>query len=80
MEGMKVLVVEDDPSVADGIIDGLGDATFTVHHSATGAAALTDVESFKPDIVLLELGLPDMAGTDVCRVVTFQRLSGKSMS
>lgn len=70
---MKVLVVEDDPSVADGIVDGLGDATFTVHHSATGTAALVDVETFNPDIVLLDLGLPDMDGTDVCREI--RRLS-----
>lgn len=69
---MKVLVVEDDPSVADGIIDGLGDAAFDVHHSATGAAALTDFATFAPDIVLLDLGLPDMDGTDVCRAIRKQ--------
>jgi DNA-binding response OmpR family regulator len=63
----KVLVVEDDPSVADGIIDGLGDASFEVHHSATGTAALSDFATFAPDIVLLDLGLPDMDGTEVCR-------------
>ncbi len=67
MGRVKVLVVEDDPSVADGIIDGLGDAAFEVHHSATGAAALSDFATFAPDIVLLDLGLPDMDGTDVCR-------------
>ena len=67
MGRVKVLVVEDDPSVADGIIDGLGDAAFEVHHSATGAAALSDFATFGPDIVLLDLGLPDMDGTDVCR-------------
>lgn len=59
--------------MADGIIDGLGDATFTVLHSATGASAIADVTSFKPDIVLLDLGLPDMDGTDVCREI--RRLS-----
>ena len=69
---MKVLVVEDDPSVADGIVDGLSDAAFEVHHSATGAAALADFSSFGPDIVLLDLGLPDMDGTDVCRALRKQ--------
>ena len=72
MGRVKVLVVEDDPSVADGIIDGLADAAFDVHHSATGAAALADFAEFAPDIVLLDLGLPDMDGTDVCRVLRKQ--------
>ncbi len=72
MGRVKVLVVEDDPSVADGIIDGLGDAAFEVHHSATGAAALSDFATFAPDIVLLDLGLPDMDGTDVCRALRKQ--------
>ena len=72
MGSVKVLVVEDDPSVADGIIDGLGDAAFDVHHSATGAAALDDFATFAPDIVLLDLGLPDMDGTDVCRALRKQ--------
>jgi len=67
--GVKVLVVEDDPSVADGIIDGLSDAAFDIHHSSTGAAALADFASFAPDLVLLDLGLPDMDGTDVCRAL-----------
>jgi DNA-binding response OmpR family regulator len=69
MGRVKVLVVEDDASVADGIIDGLTDAAFNVQHSATGAAALADFETFAPDLVLLDLGLPDMDGTDVCRSI-----------
>jgi DNA-binding response OmpR family regulator len=69
MGRVKVLVVEDDASVADGIIDGLTDAAFDVHHSATGAAALADFGTFAPDLVLLDLGLPDMDGTDVCRSI-----------
>ena len=72
MGRVKVLVVEDDPSVADGIIDGLGNAAFDVHHSATGATALADFATFAPDIVLLDLGLPDMDGTDVCRALRKQ--------
>jgi DNA-binding response OmpR family regulator len=69
MGRVKILVVEDDASVADGIIDGLADAAFEVHHSATGAAALADFVTFAPDLVLLDLGLPDMDGTDVCRAI-----------
>ena len=64
---MRVLVVEDDRGVAVSLTDGLSDAGYEVDHVATGAAAL-DVEAERDvDVVLLDLGLPDMDGRDVCR-------------
>jgi DNA-binding response OmpR family regulator len=66
---MRVLVVEDDASVASGILDGLAHATLDAVHVSSGAAALEAVAAFAPDIVLLDLGLPDMDGTDVCRII-----------
>lgn len=66
---MRVLVVEDDQSVADGILDGLQHANLESLHVASGQAALAAMASFDPDIVLLDLGLPDMDGTDVCRTI-----------
>jgi len=66
---MRVLVVEDDDSVADGIMDGLENANFETHRVDTGGAALTALASFAPDLILLDLGLPDMEGTDVCRTI-----------
>ncbi len=67
--GVRILIVEDDPSVADGILDGLGTANFETKHVSTGSAALAAVVDFAPDLVLLDLGLPDMDGTDVCRQI-----------
>lgn len=64
---MRVLLVEDDASVADGVLDGLVSATMEPHHVSTGQAALDAVTSMQPDLVLLDLGLPDMDGTEVCR-------------
>lgn len=64
---MRVLVVEDDASVADGILDGLAQANLDALHVSTGAAGLEAMSSYAPDLVLLDLGLPDMDGTDVCR-------------
>lgn len=66
---MRILIVEDDPSVADGILDGLNSATFETKHVSTGTEALDAVSAFSPDLVLLDLGLPDMDGTDVCREI-----------
>lgn len=62
-----MLVVEDDPSVADGLLDGLSSANFETMHVVTGHAALDALVTFDPEIVLLDLGLPDLDGTEVCR-------------
>ncbi len=64
---MRVLLVEDDASVADGVIDGLVSATMEPRHVSSGQAALDAVTSLHPDLVLLDLGLPDIDGTEVCR-------------
>ncbi len=61
---MKVLLVEDDPSIAAVVVRGLTDAGFRVLHVESGAAAL---EATGYDFVLLDLGLPDSDGLDVCR-------------
>ncbi|WP_332643573.1 response regulator transcription factor [Aeromicrobium sp.] len=66
---MRVLVVEDDASVASGIVDGLTAGRFDTLHVETGAAGLAAVTEFAPDVVLLDLGLPDMEGTDLCRLI-----------
>ncbi len=61
---MKILLVEDDRSIASSVVEGLESAGFAVVHVASGAAALVAEEV---DMILLDLGLPDMDGRDVCR-------------
>ncbi|CAN5145975.1 response regulator transcription factor [soil metagenome] len=68
-EQMRVLVVEDDPSVASSVMEGLASATLETRLVSTGAECLTALDDWSPDIVLLDLGLPDMDGTDVCRAI-----------
>jgi DNA-binding response OmpR family regulator len=57
-------VVEDDPSLATQLVRGLGRSGYRVDHVMTGREALA---SGDPDVVLLDLGLPDADGVDVCR-------------
>ena len=67
-ERMRILIVEDDPSVADGIADALAGANHDVVHVSTGADCLASTGgATPPDLIVLDLGLPDMDGTDVCR-------------
>lgn len=62
---MRVLLVEDDPSLAAGLQDALSREGFVAVHVATGALALAAVRSDPPDIIVLDLGLPDMDGLEV---------------
>ena len=59
-----VLVVEDDPGIATQLVRGLDRAGYTAESVALGAEALRRPT---PDVVLLDLGLPDIDGVDVCR-------------
>jgi DNA-binding response OmpR family regulator len=66
---VNILLVEDDPSVAASVIDGLENEGFQVKHVSTGAAAITEAKTEKAELILLDLGLPDMDGQQVCRAI-----------
>lgn len=65
-EAMDILLVEDDDTIAEPLVAGLTRDGFSVTRVATGATAL---EAADPEFVLLDLGLPDMDGADVCRTL-----------
>ncbi|MEY9874580.1 DNA-binding response OmpR family regulator [Streptacidiphilus sp. MAP12-33] len=62
---LAVLVVEDDQGIADSLVRGLTRAGYAVRRAGTGAEALAARPT--PDVVLLDLGLPDLDGVEVCR-------------
>ena len=62
-----VLLVEDDPAVAEVVAVALARHGYRVHRVATGSAAIDSVTLDEPDIVVLDLGLPDIDGIEVCR-------------
>jgi DNA-binding response OmpR family regulator len=63
----RVLVVEDDPDLARALELELGHAGYTVRVVGDGPAALRLEAEWKPELVLLDLGLPSLDGFDVCR-------------
>ena len=63
----RVLVVEDEESFSDALSYMLRKEGFEVSVAATGNAALTEFDRAGADIVLLDLMLPEMSGTEVCR-------------
>jgi two-component system copper resistance phosphate regulon response regulator CusR len=64
---MRVLVVDDEPEVADLVARAIREAAWACDVVATGAAALSAVHVYPYDAVVLDLGLPDMDGMEVCR-------------
>lgn len=70
--GTRLLLVEDDPDVAEATLAGLELAGFTLDHAPTGREADGRVERFHPHAVVLDIGLPDESGFDV-----YERLSAR---
>jgi two-component system OmpR family response regulator len=64
---MRILLVEDDPSLANGLQTALRREGLTVDHVTTGTAALKAVQAEAPDLIILDLGLPDMDGLEVLK-------------
>ncbi|WP_329684109.1 response regulator [Longimicrobium sp.] len=67
MEGRTVLLVEDSDAIRDAFTILLEDAGYTVLGAGTGEDALRLAADRVPDLVLLDMGLPDMTGLDVVR-------------
>jgi DNA-binding response OmpR family regulator len=66
-EASRILVVDDEPAVAEVLLDFLAEAGYTVDVALTGRDALTLIERTPPDVVLLDIRMPDMDGVEVLR-------------
>ena len=62
-----VLVVDDEEHITELVAMGLGYNGFTVERAATGRAALAAIEAHRPDLVVLDVMLPDLDGFEVAR-------------
>lgn len=64
---MRILLAEDDPLIADGVAEALRQAGFVVNAVTGGKAACAALQADPPDILVLDLGLPDLDGLEVLR-------------
>lgn len=64
---MQVLLVEDNTLLANAIVRALKSAGFSINHVDRGDQALSAIKTSQPDIVVLDLGLPDTDGLEVLR-------------
>ena len=65
----QILVVEDEPSIAENIEYSLESEGFEVTVAGTGTDGLEFFRNLAPGFVILDVGLPDMSGFDVCREI-----------
>lgn len=68
-ERILILVVDDNEDAADSLAQSLRLAGHVVEVAYSGLSALARVRSFQPDVVLCDLGLPEISGYDVARLV-----------
>ncbi len=77
-------MVDDDPLIRDSLSYSLAREGYQVHTAATGREGLRQARLNRPDLAILDLGLPDMDGLEVCRVLQAEmdlptiRLTGRS--
>ena len=65
----RILVVDDESSIQKGLMPLLASRGYEVQAAVTGHAALKALDELPPDLILLDLGLPDLEGGEVCRRV-----------
>ena len=69
MPEQSVLVVEDTDEIRELVATVLGKAGFDVRTVGTGAECMAEIRRQAPDLIVLDLGLPDADGTEICRQV-----------
>ncbi|MGH4119166.1 response regulator [Clostridium sp.] len=70
MDNKKILIIEDEKAIAELICYGLKKEGFEPYITNDGQTAFRILKDFKPDLVLLDLMLPDIGGLDVCKEIT----------
>ena len=66
---MKILIIDDEKRIADGVKKYFEQAGFTVHAAYDGHSGLAAARSVQPDLIVLDLMLPEIDGWDVCREI-----------
>ena len=67
--GERILIVEDDERIGSTLLRALEGNGYSARHESTGRRGIAAVADQRPDLVLLDLGLPDLDGLDVCRQI-----------
>jgi two-component system KDP operon response regulator KdpE len=69
MASTTILVIDDEPQIRRAVRNALAEDDVRVVEAATGSAGLDIAAAERPSLVILDLGLPDVSGLDVCRQI-----------
>jgi two-component system KDP operon response regulator KdpE len=64
-----ILVIDDEPQIRRALKNALSEVADRVIEASTGAQGIDLAATEQPDLIVLDLGLPDLAGADVCREI-----------
>ena len=67
MASTTILVIDDEPQIRRAVRNALSDPDVRVIEAATGKEGIDLAAAERPTLVILDLGLPDVSGLDVCR-------------
>ncbi|HYN88637.1 MAG TPA: response regulator transcription factor [Ardenticatenaceae bacterium] len=70
----SILVIEDDPAVARSLQDGLERDGYLVTWKSAGGEGIAHARAYNPQLIILDVRLPDSSGFDVCREIRRQGL------
>ena len=70
----RVLVVDDDPYTRDILLRFLSERGFDVETADDGESALTTIPDYEPDVVLLDIRMPEMDGVEVLRRIEEEKM------
>ena len=66
---LHVLIIEDEPAIAETLIYAFKEAGIATTHKLLGGDTMTQIKQQAFDFVILDVGLPDMTGFDVCKLI-----------
>ena len=70
----RVMIVDDEPSITDAVATALRYEGFDTCEIATGRAAVPAIDDFRPDLIVLDVMLPDLDGLEVARRLRDRRM------
>lgn len=65
----KILIVDDEPAIIDLLSSDLAEEGYQIETATDGLSAIDKAKSFNPDLIMLDVMLPNMSGYDVCRKI-----------
>ncbi len=74
MTDETILIIEDDPALTRGLKDNFQSRGYVVHCAADGKTGLDIALDVNPDLIILDIMLPEMSGYDVCEIIREAKL------